>query len=201
MSRVVVVGAAGTVGQAVAEALAQYGDEVIPAHRNSEPPLDMMDPDSIVDFFEAVGEVDAIVSAAGGTPFISINDATAEDFQRGFANKLQGQINLVLYGKKYLSDKGAIVLSAGILNHHPVATSTIASTVNGAIEAFAYASSTELERGIRVNVVSATVIEEALAEHGDFFPGFVPVAAATAAQYFLRLVHGVENGVTLKVFS
>ncbi|WP_210386506.1 short chain dehydrogenase [Corynebacterium sp. HMSC30G07] len=149
--RVVVVGASGTVGQAVAHAFRQQGDEVIEASRRSEPPLDITDPASIDAFFDHVGAVDAIVSATGSTPFVSVNEATAEEFQKGLSNKLLGQINLVLYGKKYLNDGGSITLSAGILNHHPVGGSVISSTVNGGLEAFAHAAALELERGLRVN--------------------------------------------------
>ena len=199
--RVVVVGASGTVGQAVAHAFRQQGDEVIEASRRSEPPLDITDPASIDAFFDHVGAVDAIVSATGSTPFVSVNEATAEEFQKGLSNKLLGQINLVLYGKKYLNDGGSVTLSAGILNHHPVGGSVISSTVNGGLEAFAHAAALELERGLRVNVVSASVIAEALDSYGEYFVGFEPIPAARAASYFVRSAHGIENGETFLVFS
>lgn len=199
--KVVVVGATGHVGEAVVKAFEDFGDEVIAASRNSSPSIDLTDPESITAFFEQVGQVDAVVATTGKVPFVSTNEATTQDFEEGFANKFQGQVNLVLHGKDYVRDGGSFTLSTGILNHFPVKDSVIASSVNGAIEAFAKAAATDIERGLRVNVVSASVIEEALEDYGPYFPGFIPVPAAKAAQFFVRAAHGVDNGATLTVFE
>lgn len=192
--KVVVVGATGTIGSAVVKAFEAHGDDVIAASRASEPPLDMTDEQSVAAFFEQVGPFDAIVCTAGSVPFLPLSEASAQHFTDGFANKFQGQVNLVLHGTKHLNDGGSFVLSTGILNRHPVQESIVASSVNGAVEAFAYAASTELPAGKRINVISASVIEEALDDYGPFFPGFIAVPAARVAQFFVRAAHGVETG-------
>lgn len=198
--KVVVVGHTGVVGSAVVQAFDARGDEVIGASRHSSPSLDIKNPDSIAAFFAKVGQVDAIVSATGAVPFVSVNEATTEEFQAGFEDKFQGQVNLVLHGKEHLTDRGSVTLSTGILTEHPVAGSAISSSVGGALEAFAKAAACELDRGVRVNVVAASVIEEALEDFGPYFPGFIPTPAAEAAQYFVRSACDIENGVTLRTY-
>ena len=64
MMKIVLIGATGTIGQAVAGQLA--GHEVIKvAHAGGDFQVDIGDPASIKALFEQVGEVDAIVSTAG----------------------------------------------------------------------------------------------------------------------------------------
>lgn len=198
--KVVVVGASGTIGAAVVQAFKDRGAEVVAASRHSSPPLDIKDRQSIAAFFDEVGNVDAIVSTTGAVPFVSINEVTSEEFQSGFVDKFHGQVNLVMHGKEFLNDGGSVTLTSGILSEHPIAGSAICSSVNGALEAFARAASYELDRGLRVNVVSPSVIEEALDDFGPYFPGFVPTPAAEAAQYFVRSAYGIENGVTFRTF-
>ena len=65
-----------------------------------------------------------------------------------------------------LHHNGRDVLSTtSLLSEHdldPILEGTSASMVNGALNAFALAASIELDRGLRVNVVSPGVITEAL---------------------------------------
>lgn len=65
-----------------------------------------------------------------------------------------------------------------------------ATTINGAIEHFVKGAACELPRGIRINVVSPTVLEESMGKYADFFPGFVPVPAARVAQAYKKSVLG-----------
>ena len=96
------------------------------------------------EFFNQAGSFDAIVAALGSAPFAYLKDANTEDFQAGLNNKLQGQINLVLHGLDHLVVGGSFTLITGILAQHPVEKSVIASTVNGGLEAFIYAASTDI---------------------------------------------------------
>lgn len=76
----------------------------------------------------------------------------------------------------------------------------VASTVDGGLEAFTYTVSTDLPRGIRINVVSPNVVQESLDTYGAFFPGSNPVPAQLVANAFVRSAHGVETGHVLKVW-
>ncbi|KWX64512.1 short chain dehydrogenase [Mycobacterium sp. NAZ190054] len=191
--RVLVVGARGTVGSAVVKALRDH-HSVIEASRNSEIAVDITDEESIRAMYATVGTVDAVVCAAGGAPFVALPEASAADFAAGFANKLGGQINLVLHGIDHLSDGGSFTLITGVLAREPVAAGAISSTVNGGLEAFVAAAAAELPRGIRINAVSPSVLTESLDKYAKVFPGFADVPAADVARAFVKSVEGIHTG-------
>ncbi|HBV8039986.1 TPA: short chain dehydrogenase, partial [Klebsiella pneumoniae] len=62
------------------------------------------------------------------------------------------------------------------------------------LEGFVRAAACELPRGIRINLISPTVLSESLAAYGDFFPGFPNVPAAAVAQAYRRSIEGVQTG-------
>jgi len=67
--KVLVVGATGTIGNAVAAALSAR-HEVIPAsHTKSAHKVDLADPESIRKMYQEVGRVDAVICAAGEAKF------------------------------------------------------------------------------------------------------------------------------------
>jgi len=67
--RIVVIGATGTIGRAVVEAL-EPGNEIIEAsHSKSPVTVDIEDKQSIWDMFVNIGDVDAVVCAAGNAKF------------------------------------------------------------------------------------------------------------------------------------
>ena len=117
----------------------------------------------------------------------------------GLANKLMGQVNLALAARDRLRAGGSITLIAGVLSQAPIGAGSSASMVNAAVEAFVMAAAIELPRGLRINAVSPTVFEEALADYGPFFRGFDPVPVARAARAFSRSVEGLETGKTYRV--
>ena len=149
--------------------------------RNSSPGIDITDVASVKEFFNQAGSFDAIVAALGSAPFVYLKDADTKYFQAGFNNKLHGQINLVMHGLDHLADGGSFTLITGILTQHPVEKSVVASTFNGGLEAFTYAASTDIPRGIRIKTVSPNLVEESLDTYGAFFPGFEPVRAQSVA--------------------
>jgi hypothetical protein len=66
--------------------------------------------------------------------------------------------------------------------------------VNGAIESFVRAASIEMPRGLRINVVSPTVISESLPKYGSYFRGFEAVSAHRAALAYSKSVEGLQTG-------
>lgn len=191
--RALLIGASGTLGSAIAADLGAR-HEVITASRSGERSVDLRDPASIDALFAEVGTVDAVVCAAGKTPFVALPEAAPEDFATGFADKLGGQINLVLRGLPHVADGGSFTLITGVLAREPIATGAVAAAANGALDAFVAAAATELPRGIRINAVSPTVLEESMDVYASFFPGFTPVSAAEAARAFAKSVEGVASG-------
>ena len=67
--RILVVGATGTIGRAVVAALSS-GNEIVPASRQSTAIMvDLADPASVRNMYQSVGELDAVVCAAGQAKF------------------------------------------------------------------------------------------------------------------------------------
>jgi NAD(P)-dependent dehydrogenase (short-subunit alcohol dehydrogenase family) len=196
--RILLVGATGTLGSAVADALSD-GADLITASRAGQHRVDLTDPASIAALYESVGALDAVVCAAGVTPFKSLDSLTREDFLAGVTDKLLGQIELVRQGIHRLADGGSFTLVSGVLAHDPIVTGTVASTVNGGLDAFVRAAAIELPRGLRINAVSATVFEEAWSVYGEYFPGHRPVPVAEAARAFVKSVHGRQTGQVFRV--
>jgi NAD(P)-dependent dehydrogenase (short-subunit alcohol dehydrogenase family) len=194
---VLVIGANGHVGSAAVDAL-RSRHEVIGVARTTEPAVDATDPGSIERLFADIGQVDAVISAIGSVPFRPLAELSRDDYRAGFAGKVLSQLDVVRIGTRYLSDGGSFTLTTGILAREPIATGAAAAMANGAIEAFVMAAAAELPRGIRINAVSPTVLEEAEGYH-DAFPGFVPVRGDVVGQAFRKSVEGIQTGRVFEV--
>jgi NAD(P)-dependent dehydrogenase (short-subunit alcohol dehydrogenase family) len=198
--KVLIVGANGTLGKAVAVELGAR-HEIVGAGRSSgDVRVDLRDMVSVEAMFRDVGPVDAVICAAGKVPFAPLAELTEAKYLEGLQDKLLGQIRLVDAGTPHLRDGGSFTLITGILTEQPILSGAVASTVNGAVEAFARAAAIELPRGIRINVVSPTVLTEAMHAYAPYFRGFEPVSAARAAMAFARSVEGRQTGQIYKVW-
>jgi NAD(P)-dependent dehydrogenase (short-subunit alcohol dehydrogenase family) len=195
--RVLVAGASGVLGRAVVSALS--GHEVIAAARTSGRIVDLGDAASISALYAEIGQVDAVACAVGETPFKPFGQLSLNDYRAGLESKLLGQVELVRQGVDYVADAGSFTLVSGILSAEPIETGTVASTVNGAVDAFVRAAATALPRGQRINAVSSTAFIETWDDYASFFPGFVPVPAADAARAFVRSIEGVQTGQVYRV--
>ena len=194
--RVLVIGG-GHVGTAAIEALSAH-HEVVTASRSTDPAVDLDRLESIGTLFEAIGSLDAVVVCVGSVPFKPLQDLTAKDYETGLANKVLGQVEVARVAMHHLNEGGSITLTSGILAREPVATGAAAALANGALESFVMAAATELPRGLRINVVSPTVLASAPA-YFDTFVGFPPVTPELVGQAYLRSVSGVETGKTFAV--
>jgi NAD(P)-dependent dehydrogenase (short-subunit alcohol dehydrogenase family) len=175
------------------------GHEVIAAARTSGRIVDLGDAATIAALYAEVGQVDAVACAAGETPFKPFGELSLNDYRAGLESKLLGQVELVRQGVYYVADAGSFTLVSGILSAEPIETGTVASTVNGAIDAFVRAAATGLPRGQRINAVSSTAFTETWDDYASFFPGFVPAPAADAARAFVRSIEGVQTGQVYRV--
>ncbi len=133
---VLLIGASGTLGQAVVKTLGARR-EIVTAGRNSgEHRADLSQPNSLLALFEKVGCVDAIVATAGNLHFGPLGEMTARQFNLGLQDKLLGQVQMVLAGQHHLNDGGSITLTSGVLATEPIRHGANASAVNAAIEGF-----------------------------------------------------------------
>ncbi|MDH4566784.1 short chain dehydrogenase [Pseudomonas sp. BN414] len=197
--KIILVGASGTIGKAIEQELKER-HEVIRVGRNSgDLQADITDVASIRSLFEKVGSFDALISAAGKVHFGALAEMGEAEFAVGLQDKLMGQVNLVLIGREFANDGASFTLTSGVLSHDPIRYGASASMVNGAIDAFVRSAALELPRGMRINSVSPTVIEEALPSYGPYFRGYKAVSAADAALAYAKSAEGAQTGQTYHV--
>jgi len=173
--KMLIVGGKGTIGSRVAAHYEKDHEVLIAGRKSGQVTVDIADSKSIQAMFDKIGKVDAIVCAAGEAKWANFRDLTEEDYYIGLRSKLMGQVNLVRIGQHYLTPNGSITLSTGILADDPVVKTTSAAMVNGGIHSFAQAAALELENGIRINVVSLGMVEDAYEKYKGYFPGHNPV--------------------------
>ena len=198
--KVIVVGATGTIGKAVVRELASRHDIIEVGHRGGRQRVDITRIDSVRALFAALGKVDAVVSCAGQVHFGPLGEMSSEQFQVGLHDKLLGQVHLALVAQHHLNDGGSITLTSGILSDEPIRFGSSASSVNAAIEGFVRGAAIELPRGMRINVVSPTILEESLGAFGPYFIGFEAVPAERVALAYARSVDGAQTGQVYKVW-
>jgi NAD(P)-dependent dehydrogenase (short-subunit alcohol dehydrogenase family) len=202
--RILLVGASGVLGSAVAAELGQRHEIIRAGSKSGDVRIDIADPASIEKAIAEAGDLDAVASAAGAVNFEALGAIAparidVSVYGLGLANKLMGQVNLALAARDKLKDGGSITLITGILVDQPIVAGSSASMVNGALEAFVRAAAIELPRGIRINAVSPTVFEESMGAYGPFFRGFEPTPVARAALAYSRSVEGRETGKVYRI--
>lgn len=192
--KIIVIGATGTIGKAVADALAGK-HEVVRASRSGAVKADLEDPASLARLFETVKDVDAVVCCAGSAAFKPLAQLSDGDFQVGLRSKLMGQVNLVRTAMRHLRDGGSITLTSGVLAHEPMPGGAAISLVNAALEGFVTGAAIELPRGLRVNVVSPPWITETLVALK--MDPKIGIPAADCAKAYVAAVEGRDTGKTL----
>ena len=196
--RILIVGANGTIGKAVAEELGKRHDIVTAGRSSGDVRVDITNRRSILDLYEHLRELDAVACCAGNVHFAPLDKMTPEEFDLGLRDKLMGQVNLVLAGRDYVEPGGSFTLIAGVLSQDPIVAGASASMVNGAIESFVRAAAIELA-GHRINAVSPTVLEESMDSYGAFFRGFEAVPVRRVALAYSKSVEGDQTGQVYRV--
>jgi NAD(P)-dependent dehydrogenase (short-subunit alcohol dehydrogenase family) len=198
--KVLVVGGTGTIGRMVINALKDRHDLIIAGKSNGEVKVDVRDFSSVETMYKSIGKIDAVVSTIGKVHFGPLTEMQPKEYFVGLNDKLMGQINLVLAGLNHLNDKGSFTLTSGILNSEPIRYGSSAAMVNGAIDGFVVGAAIEMPRGIRINAISPTVLEESMDIYGDYFPGFQPAPGPRVAQVFRKSIEGAQTGQIYRVW-
>lgn len=199
--KILIIGGNGTIGKTVVSHFKENNEVLIAGRTTGDVTVDIADSNSILSMFKKIGKMDAIVCIAGEAKWADFNDLTEEDFYIGLKSKLMGQVNLVRIGQNYLNQNGSITLSTGILADDPVAQTTSAAMVNGGVHSFVKAVALEIENGIRVNVVSSGMVENAYEKYKDYFPGHNPIPMTKVINGYVRSVLGKGNGEVIRIYD
>ncbi|WP_221567530.1 short chain dehydrogenase [Alkalihalobacillus sp. TS-13] len=198
--RLLLVGATGTLGTAVANEMESDADIISAARTNADVKVDITSTESIKEMFNKVGEIDALVCTAGAAHFGPVREMTPEQNLVAVNSKLLGQINLVLLGLDYIRENGSITLTTGILMDDPLVTASSAAMANGGVQAFVRSAAIELPKNIRINNVSPTMVTEAKEKYGSLFKGFKPREAKDVALAYKKSILGAQSGQTYNVY-
>ncbi len=194
--KIIVIGATGTIGAKVTQALAANGHEVVSVARTSrEIRVNLDEPATVRAMFDKIRDADAVISCAGNAVFKPFAQLTDADYELGLRSKLMGQVSLARIAKDHLRDGGSITLTTGILAMHPMPGSVSVSMVNAGLEGFVRAAALELPRNLRINAVSPPWVKETMVKLGmDPSPG---LASADVAKAYVAAVEGSHQGKVL----
>lgn len=199
--KILVIGGNGTIGNKVASHFDKEHEVLIAGRSSGNVTVDIANSDSIKNMFEKTGKVDAVICIAGEAKWANFSDLSEEDYYIGLKSKLMGQVNLVRIGQYFVNPKGSITLTTGILADDPVVKTTSAAMVNGGIHSFVQAAALEIENGVRVNVVSSGMVEDAYEKYKDYFPGHNPIPMNKVVNGYVRSVKGMGNGEVIRIYG
>jgi NAD(P)-dependent dehydrogenase (short-subunit alcohol dehydrogenase family) len=199
--RILIIGGTGTIGQKLAEYFGRNHELIIAGRNSGDFRVDIAESSSISELLQKAGKVDAIICAAGEAKWADFDALSEEDFHIGLRSKLMGQVNLVRLGKDYVNNGGSITLTTGILADDPVAMTTSAAMVNGALHSFVKAVVIDLDKNIRVNAVSSGLVEDAVEKYRDYFPGHHPIPMQKMLRGYIRSVEGKANGEIIRIYE
>jgi NAD(P)-dependent dehydrogenase (short-subunit alcohol dehydrogenase family) len=199
--KILIIGGNGTIGKKVSAHFSKKHEILIGGRNSGDVNVDISDSKSIDTMFESIGKVDAVVCIAGEAKWSAFESMSEEDFYIGLKSKLMGQVNLVRIGQDYVNEGGSFTLSTGILADHPVELTTSPAMVNGGIHSFVKAASLELKRGIRINVVSSGLVEDAVEKYEAYFPGHNPIPMKKVINGYVKSVEGKGTGEIIRMYD
>ena len=113
--KILLIGASGTLGQAVASTLGTHHQLIRAGRHGGDVQVDLTDDASVQALFAQTGTIDAVVATTGSVHFGPLADMTPAQFNQGLQNKLLGQVRLALAAQHHLSVGGSITLTTGII--------------------------------------------------------------------------------------
>ncbi len=170
--KVVITGATGSLGHSVLNRFLEAGDQVIAIHAPTQKVpatpgvewfgLDLTVRKSVLDFFNKVGDVDAVIHCAGGFRFGNIDALSSEDFS--FLNSVNFQSSFFVASGAVPAmkkrKKGVLLFVSSKATLTPAAGMSAYAASKAAINAMVVSLAEELKAdGIRVNAVLPSVID------------------------------------------
>ncbi|MBD3886376.1 short chain dehydrogenase [Phormidium tenue FACHB-886] len=198
--KILIVGAGGTLGKHLASQFSNK-HQIISAGRSSgDVYVDIRSKITIERMYREIDSVDACVCVAESGALDDFENLTDEQLLENMRGKFFGQVNLVLIGKEYLADNGSFTLTSGIFADEPWKGVTGGGVVSGALHSFVLSAAIELKRGLRINVVSPSIIENSVTTYGHLFPGMKAVSMDSLTDAYTRCVEGKGTGEIVRVY-
>ena len=192
--KIVIVGAAGDIGQAACKELRSRHEIITVGRSSGDYQLDMADIEAVTALYQTIGAFDAVVSCSGDATFAPLDKLDQESFMVGLRQKVMGQVNLVLAGLDVISDGGSFTLTSGVLDRDPIRMGANAATANGALAGFVKSAAIEIPRGIRINVVSPGMLDVSAPRYGKWFHGHKPISSDDVGLAYAKCVEGALTG-------
>ncbi|MFD9697860.1 short chain dehydrogenase [Lentzea sp. NPDC059081] len=200
--RIVVIGGAGTIGRRLVPALRSRNHDVVVAGRTSgDVRVDLASHATIEAMYREVGPVDGVVSIAAHGALDEFATLTAEELQENMRAKFFGQADLVLTGQHHAADGASFTLTSGIFADQPWPHVTGGGAISGALHSFTLSAAVELPRGMRINVVSPTMIGDSVDAFAGHFPGMRPVPMDDLVEHYLDCVEGDHTGRVIRAYG
>lgn len=195
--KILVIGASGTIGSAVADALATK-HEVVRASRSTG-----LDVENLASVEAALATpYDAVVSCATGTParwqalFGPLDQLGAKQLD-ALLDGFRKQVELILAARKRV--KSAIVVTTGALAQHPIPGSAAVTMMASGLEGFVRGAALDLPAGLRLNAVSPPWVKETMEKMGMDSSTGMP--AAVLAKSYVAAVEGAMNGTIIQPWA
>ncbi|AWS43482.1 short chain dehydrogenase [Streptosporangium sp. 'caverna'] len=200
--RIIVVGGGGTIGRRLVPALRSNGHDVVVAGRTSgDVHVDLTSHPTIEAMYREVGAVDGVVSIAAHGALDEFGTLTSDALQENMRAKFFGQVDLVLTGQHHCADGASFTLTSGIFADQAWPHVTGGGVISGALHSFVLSAAIELPRGMRINVVSPTMIGDSVATFDEHFPGMRPVPMNELVDHYLHCVEGDDTGGVVRAYG
>lgn len=126
---------------------------------------------------------------------------TEAELLKNMKGKFFGQVNLVLIGQKYVNDHASFTLTSGIFADEPAKGVTGGGVISGALHSFVLSAALELKRGMRINVVSPTIVEDSVEAFAKFFLGLKVVSMQNLSKCYIESIETSVNGKIFRAYS
>jgi NAD(P)-dependent dehydrogenase (short-subunit alcohol dehydrogenase family) len=199
---IIVVGGAGTIGRRLVPGLRSNGHDVVVAGRTSgDVHVDLTSHTTIEAMYREVTAVDSVVSIAAHGALDDFGTLTSDGLHENMRAKFFGQVDLVLTGQHHCADGASFTLTSGIFADRAWPHVTGGGVISGALHSFALSAAIELSRGMRINVVSPTMIGDSVDTFDEHFPGMRPVPMDELVDDYLHCVEGDDTGSIIRAYG
>jgi NAD(P)-dependent dehydrogenase (short-subunit alcohol dehydrogenase family) len=198
--RILVVGASGTIGRSLCPELERRHEVVAAGRSGRDAVVDIRSAESIDHMYRTAGPVDALVCVAESGALDNFAELTEASLLENMRGKFFGQINLVLIGKQYVSSGGSFTLTTGIFADEAWPGVTGGAVISGGLHGFVLSAAIELERGLRINAVSPTMVADSMKDYGHLFPGMEPVSTDRLIAAYVRCIEGRRTGQIVRAY-